>query len=143
MVHGGMKGTAMDQHKIASNLAVVEAHGGSEAAGRVEEVVALNPDEIVWGALSRPGRLQGQEAVAASYRQMLRAIKNVRWHGLDRLATEVWVVDDRVVSVAGATEGSISLPSGTRDAMRLAHLLPMRERKMALAFGLEGPPHTV
>jgi hypothetical protein len=43
----------MDQHTIASNLAVVEAHGGSEAAGRVEEVVALDPDDIVWEAPRR------------------------------------------------------------------------------------------
>jgi hypothetical protein len=138
-----MKGGAMDQHTIPIHLAVVEAHCGSEAAGRVEEVVPLDPDEIVWEAPSRPRRLQGKEAVAASHRQMFTAITNVRWHGLDRLATEVRVVDDRVVSFAGATEGCITLPIGTRDAMRLAHLLPMRERKMAPAFGLEGPPHTV
>jgi hypothetical protein len=43
----------MDQHTIAIHLAVVEAHCGSEAAGRVAEAVALDPDEIVWEAPSR------------------------------------------------------------------------------------------
>jgi hypothetical protein len=42
----------MDQHTIASNLAVVEAHFGSEAAGRVDEAVALYTDDIVWEAPS-------------------------------------------------------------------------------------------
>jgi hypothetical protein len=67
----------MDQHKIVINRAVVEAHG-SEAAGQVEEAVALDTDDIVWEAPSRPLRLQGTEAVAADYRQMFRAIKNVQ-----------------------------------------------------------------
>jgi ketosteroid isomerase-like protein len=93
-----VKGGAMDQHKIAINLAVVEAHFGSEAAGRVEEVVALYTDDIVWEAPSRQLRLQGKEAVTASYRQMFKAIKHVRWHCLDRFATEDRVVDDSVVS---------------------------------------------
>ena len=119
---GGMTGGAMDQHTIAINLAMVEAHGGSEAAGRVDEAVALYTDDIVWEAPSRPRRLQGQEAVAARYRQMFRAIKYVRWHGLDRFATEDRVVDDRVVSVEVATEGCIPLPIGTRGEMRLTHL---------------------
>jgi len=138
-----MKGRAMDQHTIAINLAVVEAHCGSEAAGRVEEVVALYTDDIVWEAPSRPLRLQGQEAVAASDRQMFRAIKNVRWHGLDRFATEDRVVDDRVVSCEVATEGFIPLPIGTRGEMRLTHLSHMRDGKMAQAIGIEGPPHAV
>jgi ketosteroid isomerase-like protein len=133
----------MDQHTIAINLAVVEAHCGSEAAGRVAEAVALYTDEIVWEAPSRPPRLQGTEAVAAKYRQMFRAIKHVQWHCIDRFATEDRVVDDRVVSFEVATEGFIPLPIGTRGEMRLTHLFHMRDGKMAQAIGIEGPPHAV
>jgi hypothetical protein len=64
-----MKGGAMDQHTIAINLAVAEAHCGSEAVGRVEEAVALYADDIVWEAPSRQLRLQGNEVVAAKYRR--------------------------------------------------------------------------
>jgi hypothetical protein len=88
-----MKGRAMDQHTIAIHLAVVGAHGGSDAAGQGEEIVALDPDDIVGEAPSHQRRLQGQEAVAASDRQLFRAINNVRWHGLDRFATEDRVVE--------------------------------------------------
>jgi hypothetical protein len=102
---GRMKGGAMDQHNIAINLAVVGAHGGSEAAGRVDDAVALDPDDLVWEAPNRPRRRQGTEAVAASDRPRCRAIKHVRGHGLARFATEDRVADDGVVSVAVATEG--------------------------------------
>jgi SnoaL-like domain len=122
---------------------VVEAHCGSEAAGWVEEVVALDPDDIVWEAPGRQLRLQGKEAVAASNRQRFRAITNVRWHGLDRFATEVRVVDDRVVSFERATAGFIPLPSGTRGAMRLTHRFHMRDGKIAQEIGIKWPPHAV
>ena len=140
---GGMKGGAMDQHTIAIHLAVIEAHCGSAAAGRVDEAVALDTDDTVWEAPSRPLRLQGNEAVAAKYRQMFRVFKNVRWHCLDRFATEDRVVDDRVITFEVAAKGLIPLPIGTRGEMRLTHLFHMRDGKMAQAIGLEGPPHAV
>jgi hypothetical protein len=74
---------------------------------------------------------------------MVGAIKNVRWHSLDRFATEERVADDRVVSVKVGTAGCFPLPIGTRGEMRLSHLVHMREGKMALAIGIEGPPHGV
>jgi len=138
-----MKGGATDQHTTAINLAVVEAHFGHEAAGRVEETVALYTDDIVWEVPSRPLRLQGKEAVAAKYRQIFRTIKHIQWHGLDRFATEDRVVDNRVVSFEVATEGLIPLPIGTRGEMRLTHLFHMRDGKMAQEIGIEGPPHAV
>ena len=133
----------MDQHTIAIHLAAVEAHCGSEAAGRVEEGVALDPDEIVWEAPSRPRRLQGQEAVAAHDRQIFRAIKNIQWHGLDRFATEDRVVDDRVITCEVAADGVIPLPIGTRGELRLTHLVHMRDEKIAQEIGITGPPHAV
>ena len=41
----------MDQNKIEANLAMVEAHFGSEADGRVDEAVALYTDDIIWDCL--------------------------------------------------------------------------------------------
>jgi ketosteroid isomerase-like protein len=133
----------MDQHTIAINLAVVEAHFGNEAAGRVDEAVALYTADIVWEAPSRQLRVQDKEAVAANYRQIFRTIKNVQWHGLDRFATEDQVVDDSVITFEVAAEGFIPLPIGTRGEMRLTHLFHMRDGKIAEEIGIEGPPHAV
>jgi ketosteroid isomerase-like protein len=130
----------MEQDRIGTSLAAVEAHFGSEAAGRVEEAIDLYTDDIVWEAPSRQLRLQGKEAVAANYRQMFGAIKNVRWRCLDRFATEDRVVDDSVVSFEVAAEGFIPLPVGTRGEMRLTHIFHMRDGKIAQEIGIEGPP---
>jgi hypothetical protein len=54
----------MDQDKIAADLAVVDAHFGSEATGRIEAALDLYTDDIVWEAPSRFVRLQGKAAVA-------------------------------------------------------------------------------
>ena len=40
----------MVQKKIEANLAMVEAHFGSEADGRVDEAVGLYTDDIIWEA---------------------------------------------------------------------------------------------
>jgi ketosteroid isomerase-like protein len=133
----------MDQQKIAANLAVVEAHFGSEAAGRVEDAVDLYTDDIVWEAPSRHVRLQGKEAVADNYRQIFGALKNVRWHCLDRFATEDRVVDDSVVTFELAAEGFIPLPIGTTCEMRLTHIFHLRDGKIAREIGIEGPPRAI
>ena len=133
----------MDQHTIAINLAVVEAHFGNEAAGRVDEAVALYTDDIVWEAPSRQLRLQGKEAVAANYREIFRTLTNVQWQCLDRFATEDRVVDDSVITFEVAAEGFIPLPIGTRGERRLTPRLHRREGTMAQEIGITGPAHAV
>jgi ketosteroid isomerase-like protein len=133
----------MDQDKIAANLAAVEAHFGSEAAGRVEAALDLYTDDIVWEAPSRFVRLQGKAAVADNYRQIFRAIKNIQWRCLDRFATEERVVDDSVISFEVAAEGFMPLPVGTRCEMRLTHIFEMRDGKIAKEIGIEGPPRAL
>jgi ketosteroid isomerase-like protein len=130
----------MDQDKIATNLAVVEAHFGSEAAGRVEAALDLYTDDVVWEAPSRHLRFQGKAAVADNYRQIFRTIKNIQWHCLDRFATEDRVVDDSVITFEVAAEGFIPLPVGTCCEMRLTHIFRMRNGKIAQEIGIEGPP---
>jgi ketosteroid isomerase-like protein len=130
----------MDQRKIATNLAVVEAHFGSEAAGRVNEAIDLYTDDIIWEAPSRHLQLQGKTSVADNYRQLFRAIKNIQWRCLDRFATEERVVDDSVVTFEVASEGFIPLPVGTRCEMRLTHIFEMRDGKISKEIGIEGPP---
>jgi len=44
------EGGNMVQKKIEANLAMVEAHFGSEADGRVDEAVGLYTDDIIWEA---------------------------------------------------------------------------------------------
>jgi ketosteroid isomerase-like protein len=130
----------MDEHKIATNLAVVEAHFGNEAAGRVEAAVDLYTDDIVWEAPSRHVRLQGKAAVADNYRQIFRVLKDIQWRCLDRFATENRVVDDSVVSFEVASDGFIPQPVGTRCEMRLTHIFEMRDGKISKEIGIEGPP---
>jgi ketosteroid isomerase-like protein len=133
----------MDQNKITANLAVVEAHFGSEAEGRIEAALELYTDDVVWEAPSRFVRLQGKAAVADNYRQIFRTIKNAQWHCLDRFATEDRVVDDSVISFEVATEGFMPLPVGTHCEMRLTHIFEMRDGKIAKEIGIEGPPRAL
>jgi ketosteroid isomerase-like protein len=133
----------MDQDKITTNLAVVEAHFGSEAAGRVEAALDLYTDDIVWEAPSRFVRFQGKAAVADNYRQIFHTIKNVQWRCLDRFATEDRVVDDSVITFEVAAEGFMPLPVGTRCEMRLTHIFEMRDGKIAKEIGIEGPPRAL
>jgi ketosteroid isomerase-like protein len=130
----------VDQNKIAANLAVVDAHFGSEATGRIEAALDLYTDDIVWEAPSRFVRLQGKAAVADNYRQIFRTITNVEWQCLDRFATEDRVVDDSVISFEVAAEGFMPLPVGMRCEMRLTHIFEMRDGKIAKEIGIEGPP---
>jgi ketosteroid isomerase-like protein len=130
----------MDQDTIATNLAVVEAHFGSEAVGRVEEAIALYTDDVVWEAPSRHVLLKGKAAVADNYRQIFHTIQNIQWHCLDRFATEDRVVDDSLITFEVATEGFIPLPVGTRCEMRLTHIFEMRDGKISKEIGIEGPP---
>ena len=133
----------MEQDKIAANLAAVEAHFGSEAAGRVEAALDLYTDDIVWEAPSRFVRLLGKAAVADNYRQIFRTIKNAQWRCLDRFATEDRVVDDSVISFEVGAEGFMPLPVGTRCEMRLTHIFEMRDGKIAKEIGIEGPPRAL
>jgi len=57
----------MVQQNIEANLAMVEAHFGSEADGRVDEAVALYTDDIIWEAPSRNIVLHGKQEVADNY----------------------------------------------------------------------------
>jgi len=54
----------MTHNVIEANLAMVEAHFGSEADGRIDEAVAIYTDDIIWEAPSRNIVLHGKQAVA-------------------------------------------------------------------------------
>ena len=130
----------MAQDVIASNLAVIEAHFGSEVSGRIDAALALYTDDIVWEAPARNLVIKGKEAVAANYREIFSVLKDVEFHILDRFATEDRVVDDSVVTFVVAREGFIPLPSGTKGEMRLTHIFEMRDGKISKEIGIEGPP---
>ena len=100
----------MDEKVIAANLAVVEAHFGSEASGRIEASLESYIDDIVWEAPSRNLVIKGKKAVGANYREIFEVINEVEFHTLDRFATEDRVVDDSVVTFVVAKYGFIPLP---------------------------------
>ena len=130
----------MAQDKIAANLAIVEAHFGSEATGRIDDAIALYTDDVVWEAPSRNLVIEGKEAVAANYREIFSVLKNVEFRTKDRFATEDRVVDDSVVTFEVAKEGFVPFPVGTKCEMRLTHIFEMRDGKISKEIGIEGPP---
>ena len=130
----------MAKDVIAANLAVIEAHFGSEASGRIDAAIELYTDDIVWEAPARSLVIKGKEAVAANYREIFSVLKDVEFHTLDRFATEDRVVDDSVVTFEVAKDGFIPLPLGTKGEMRLTHIFEMRDGKISKEIGIEGPP---
>ncbi len=130
----------MDSDIIATNLAAVEAHFGSEASGRIEDALELYTDDVVWEAPSRHLVIEGKAAVAANYREIFSVINDVEFHLLDRFATEDRVVDDSIVTFTVAREGFIPLPLGSKGQMRLTHIFEMRDGKISKEIGIEGPP---
>ena len=130
----------MAQDIIAANLAAVEAHFGSEAAGRIDAAINLYTDDVVWEAPSRNLVFKGKEAVAANYQEMFSGLKDVEFHTLDRFATEDRVVDDSIITFEITKDGFIPLPVGTKGEMRLTHIFEMRDGKISKEIGIEGPP---
>ena len=130
----------MANETIEANLAMVEAHFGSEAAGRVDEAVDLYTDDIVWEAPTRNIVLHGKHAVAENYRDMFSGFKNVEFRTLDRFATEDRVVDDSGISRELIKNGFMPFPIGTKVEMRLTHIFEIRDGKISKEIGIEGPP---
>ena len=130
----------MAQDNISANLAVVEAHFGSEAAGRIDAAIDLYTDDIVWEAPSRNLLLKGKEAVAANYREMFSGFKDVEFHTLDRFATGDRVADDSIITFEVTKDGFIPLPVGTKCEMRLTHIFEMRGGKISKEIAIEGTP---
>ena len=128
---------------IEANLAMVEAHFGSEAGGRVEEAVALYTEDIVWEAPTRNIVLHGKQAVEDNYRDMFSGFKDVEFRTLDRFATENRVVDDSVISLVIIKTGFMPFPVGTKIEMRLTHIFEIRDGKISKEIGIEGPPKAV
>ena len=133
----------MDNKIIEANLAMVEAHFGSEGSGRVDEAVALYTDDIVWEAPTRNIVLHGKQEVADNYRNMFSGFKDVEFRTLDRFATEDRVVDDSVISLEIIKEGFMPFPIGTKVEMRLTHIFEIREGKLSKEIGIEGPPTSI
>ena len=133
----------MVQNLIEANLAVVEAHFGSEADGRIDDAVALYTDDIIWEATSRYLIIKGKEAVADNYRQMFAGFDNVEFRTLDRFATEQRVVDDSIVSMKITKDGFMPFPVGTKVEMRLTHIFEMRDGKISKEIAIEGPPQAI
>ena len=128
---------------IEENLAMVEAHFGSEAGGRVDEAVALYTDDIIWEAPTRNIVLHGKQAVADNYRNMFSGFKDVEFRTLDRFATEHRLVDDSVISLEIIKTGFMPFAVGTKVEMRLTHIFEIRDGKISKEIGIEGPPKAV
>ena len=137
------KGDDMVNKTVEANLAMVEAHFGSEAGGRVDEAVALYTDDIIWEAPTRNIVLHGKQSVADNYRNMFSGFKDVEFRTLDRFATEDRVVDDSVISLEITKNGFMPFPVGTKIEMRLTHIFEIRDGKISKEIGIEGPPKAV
>jgi len=129
--------TVVNQSIVAANLAAVEAHFHSEASNEVDKALELYTDDVVWEAPARKLMFKGKQAVAANYRKMFGAIRDVEFRNLQRFATEDRVVDDSVVTFTLTGAGFLPLPVGQKVEMRLVHIFEMRGSKIAKEIGYE------
>ncbi len=134
----------MDRERIAQNLGCFEQNFNSEATDEVEAALDLYTDDIVWEAPALNGldrSFSGKPAVAANYRELFAAMRNVRFELLQRFATEDRVVDDSNVTFEIARAGYWPWPADTKIEMRLVHIFEMRDGKIAreLVFDMGRP----
>jgi ketosteroid isomerase-like protein len=91
----------MNRDRIAKNLASVDGHFHSEAENDVEAALKLYMDDIIFeaAALNSLNRsFSGKQAVEKFYREIWATMKDVKFQGLQRFATEDRVVDDSLGS---------------------------------------------
>ncbi len=118
---------------IEANLAAVEAHFHTEAAGEIEKALELYTDDIVWESPARRLVFRGKEATGAMYRRMFESFQVEEFRQLQRFATEDRVVDDSVARVVLAGDGVPNAPApvGSRVEIRLLHVFEMRAGKIS------------
>ena len=124
----------MDQEIIAVNLAAVDNHFHSEATNEVEAALETFTDDIVWEAPAPNGLnriFKGKEAVAKNYRALFASMRDVKFHFLQRFATEDRVVDDSIVTFEVAKDGYWHFPAGSKIYMRLVHIFEMCDGKIS------------
>jgi ketosteroid isomerase-like protein len=123
----------MTEQLIAANLAAVEAHFHSEAAGEVERALELYTDDIVWESPARDLVFRGKEATGENYRRMFASFKVEEFRCLQRFATEERVIDDSVATVRIVGDGVVNAPApvGSKVEIRLLHVFEMRGGKIS------------
>ena len=125
----------MDEDRTAQNLACVDGHFHSEAENDIEAALELYTDDIIFeaGALNGLNRsFSGKQAVAKFYREIWDAMRDVKFHPLQRFATEDRVVDDSLVTFEVARDGCWPhFSAGQKIEMRLVHIFEMRNGKIA------------
>ncbi len=115
------------------NLAVVDQHFRLEGADRIEELLPLYTDDIVWESPARGITLHGKKAAAENYHKMFGAMDGLKVTPVRRIATPDSVVDESIVTFDLARDGvpGAPLPVGTRVESRMVHIFEMRDRKIA------------
>lgn len=125
----------MGTDRTAQNLACVESHFHSEAVNDVEAALELYTDDIVFEAAALNGlnrSFSGKQAVAKFYRELWATMKDVKFHALQRFATEDRVVDDSFVTFEVVRDGCWPhFSTGQKIEMRLVHIFEMRDGKIA------------
>lgn len=134
----------MNEDIIARNLAAVESHFHSEALQEVETALETFTDDIVWEAPAPNGlnrSFRGKEAAGKNYRRLWASMANVKFHPLQRFATEDRVVDDCIVTFDVVKDGYWHFPPGSKVEMRLVHIFEMRDGKISreLVFDMGHP----
>jgi ketosteroid isomerase-like protein len=125
----------MDRDRIAQNLACVDAHFHSEAENDVEAALKLYTDDIIFeaGALNGLNRsFSGKQSVEKFYRELWATIKDAKFQGLQRFATQDRVVDDSLASFEVVRDGCWPhFSTGQKIEMRLVHIFEMRDGKIS------------
>jgi len=135
---------------IARNLQVVEAHFHNETPEHVERAIALYGDTISWEAPTRGIVMNDKNEILEAYHAIFRTVAYRRVVPLRRFATEQFVFDDQIghITIVGNEMPNIPYPVGSELAVRLTHLLEMKDGKIVreIAYEMwreEGAPNAV
>jgi SAM-dependent methyltransferase len=126
-------------HRVSENLSVVDAHFRSEAANRIEPVLDLYTDNVVWEAPSRQIVLQGKSAAAENYRKMFSSMSDLHTEPIRRFATDDQVVDESTLRFRLTGDGLVNapVPRGADVQMKVVHIFDMQDGRIARESVLE------
>lgn len=124
---------------VTRNLAVVDRHMRGEARDP-DGVLALYTEDAVLDIPGRGQRLDSLQAIRDNYVRVFASMAEIEIQPMDRFATAERVVDECLVRLRITGDGAVNVPVsvGSRAGLRLLHVFPMRDGRIARREVSEG-----
>jgi steroid delta-isomerase-like uncharacterized protein len=113
--------------RTAQALAIVEEHFAAENAHDIPRTLATYADDLIWDDVSNPEcPLEGKEAAARNYAEILATIPDLTMVSTLRFASAYHVVDEAILS--GHVRGSFLgiEADGAPISFRILHVFDIR-----------------